>query len=72
MPSADSGSGSSPFRCAAFPPVVRGMLADHIRGEHDVGEGTELPELLRGSAVLENDLVGIEDVDLAVAKVING
>lgn len=61
-----------PLRSTAFPPVDRGKLADHFRGENEVSEVAELPEFLRGTAVLENDLVGFEGVEFAGAKAVNG
>jgi hypothetical protein len=62
---------SSRLRCAAFPPVRRCALADHGRGEHGVGAVAELPEFLGGTAVLEDDLVGLEGVEFTSAKAVN-
>lgn len=63
---------SLPCRRATFPPVVRCTLADQFRGEHDDGEVAELPQFLRGAALLEHDLVGFEGIEFAGAKAVNG
>jgi hypothetical protein len=65
------GPTSSAVRCTAFPPVGRRTLTNHLRGELDVREVTELPEFLRGTALLEDDLVGVEGIEFAGTKAVN-
>jgi len=50
------------------PPVGRYTVIDHACGDLDVGKVAELPELLRGTAVLEDDPVGVQGIDLAGAE----
>jgi len=47
------------------------MVNHHECRELDVGKVAELPELLRGTAVLEDDLVGVKGIELAGAKAVN-
>ena len=61
---------SSSLRRSPFPPVGRCPLGNYLRGEHDVGEVAELPQFVRGTAVLEDHLIGSERVQIAGAKAI--
>ena len=47
-------------------------LTNRACGELDVGEVAELPQLLRGTAVLEDDLVGLEGIEFTGTKAVNG
>jgi hypothetical protein len=61
---------SSSLRRSPFPPVRRRPLGNDLSGEHDVGEVAELPQFVRGTAVLEDGLIGVERVQIAGAKTI--
>ena len=47
------------------------MVTNQARCELDVGKAAELPELLRGTTVLKDDLVGLEGIELAGTKAVN-
>lgn len=56
---------------SSFPPVDRRARSDRLRGEHDVPRVAELPQLLRGPAVLEEDAVRLERIQLAGPETID-
>ena len=56
----------------AFPPVVWWMLPDHRRCDLRREVVAVLPQLLRRSGVLEQNLVDVEGVKLASAVAIDG
>ena len=59
---------SSTFRRCPLPPVGRCLVTDQARSELNVGKVAELPKLLRGTAVLKDDLFGFEGVKIAGAE----
>jgi hypothetical protein len=64
--------GSSAPRRAPLPPVDRCTVGNQAGGELDTGRFAELPQLLRGTAVLKDDLVGFERIEFPGAKAVNG
>jgi len=58
-------------RRSTLPPDGWCLVTNQTRSELDVGKVAELPELLRGTAVLEDDLVGLEGIELAGTKAVN-
>jgi hypothetical protein len=50
------------------PPVRRWMVSNQTGGQLRVSQVAELPQLLRGTAVLEHDLVHLENIDLTETK----
>jgi len=61
----------SSFWRTQVPPVGRYTVTNHACGDLDVGKVAELPELLRGTAVLEDDPVGVKGIELAGAEPVN-
>jgi hypothetical protein len=62
---------SSAPGCAAFPPVDGRTATNQAGGELDVRSVAELPELLRRTAVLEDDLVNLEGIELTGTKAVD-
>jgi hypothetical protein len=62
---------STATRRTPVPPVGWCTVNNHACGELDFGKVAELPELLRGTAVLEDDLVGVKGIELAGPKTVN-
>ena len=66
------GGGSPPPTRPAIPPVAGLFIADDSRGDLNVPHVAELPEFLRRSRVLKDDLVDFERVDLSHPKPFDG
>src|SRR5690606_13878045 len=65
--------GSSPSGRATLPPIDRRLVAvDEGRGQLDRPEVAELPQLLGGPRVLEEDLVDPEGVQLTRPATVGG
>ena len=55
-----------------IPPVAGRFIPDDSRGELNLPQVAELPELLRRARVLKDDLVDFERVDLTRLKAFDG
>jgi len=58
-------------RGPALPPVDGRPLAHDLRGELGIAQVAELPELLGCPRVLEQDVVDIEGVELAITEAVD-
>jgi len=56
---------------AALPPVDRRPLTHELRGELGIAQVAELPELLGGPRVMEQDPVDVERIDLAITEAVD-
>jgi len=66
-----NGVTSSLLWCPAFPAVGWRLFTDQVRRELDIHHVAELPELLRRTGVLEEDLVDVERIQLAGTVAVN-
>jgi hypothetical protein len=59
------------LRGTPLPPVDDSAVTNQARAKFGVGEVAELPKLLRSTAVLEDDLVDLEGIELTGTKAVN-
>lgn len=65
-------SASSSTRRSLLPPIPRSAIIDQRRGELDISQGAELPQLLGGPAVPENNLVDLKSIEVPCPVPIDG